>query len=440
MAANADHQLLYGLIALQVGLIDQAQLLAAFQAWARDKDRPLADHLADRGGLGADGRAAIEAMVALHVSKYGGDTEKSLASIPAGRSTRESLIRIGGPVIEATLTRLGSRSTDLDGLTDLTANYAVGTATSDGQRFRVLRPHAKGGLGAVFVALDSELNREVALKQILDNHADDPVSRQRFLIEAEITGGLEHPGIVPVYGLGTYAGGRPYYAMRFIRGESLKEAIRPLPRATESPKARPGRPLARAPQAPAAVHRRLQRDRVRPQPRGIAPRHQAGQHHRRQVRRDAGRRLGPGQAAGPGRAGLASGERTLVPSSASGSAETLPGSALGTPAYMSPEQAGGDLDRLGPRSRRLQPGRDALLPADRASRRSRAKTSDEVLRKVQRGEFVRPRQLDPSIDPALEAVCLKAMAHEPGGPLRLAPGAGRGRRAVDGRRGGLGPP
>src|SRR5262249_33973404 len=68
-------------------------------------------------------------------------------------------------------------------------------------------------------------HREVALKQILEKHADDPVSRQRFLMEAEITGGLEHPGIVPVYGLGTYADGRPFYAMRFIRGDSLKEAI-----------------------------------------------------------------------------------------------------------------------------------------------------------------------------------------------------------------------
>ena len=93
---------------------------------------------------------------------------------------------------------------------------------ADGQRFRVLRPHARGGLGAVFVALDTELNREVALKQILDQHADDPTSRQRFLLEAEVTGGLEHPGIVPVYGLGTYADGRPYYAMRFIRGDSSR--------------------------------------------------------------------------------------------------------------------------------------------------------------------------------------------------------------------------
>jgi hypothetical protein len=77
----------------------------------------------------------------------------------------------------------------------------------------------------VFVALDTALHREVALKQILEKHADAAVSRQRFLREAEVTGGLEHPGVVPVYGLGTDAGDRPYYALRFIKGDSLKDAI-----------------------------------------------------------------------------------------------------------------------------------------------------------------------------------------------------------------------
>jgi len=223
-------------------------------------------------------RAAVEALVARHLKRHGGDVEKSLAEVPAGKSTRESLARIGDPDFEGTLSRVAcSRSsTDDDDDADMTSSYAVGTATSDGQRFRVLRPHARGGLGAVFVALDSELNREVALKQILDHHADDPTSRQRFLLEAE----------------------------------------------------------------------------------------------------------------------------------------TLPGSALGTPAYMSPEQARGELDRLGPRSDVyslgstlycLLTGRPPLAGDD----------IGEVLRKVQRGEFVRPRQLDPSLDPSLESVCLKTMAMNP---------------------------
>ena len=301
----AHHDLLFGLLALQNGLIDQGQLVAAFQAWTRDKVRPLAEHLIARGDLDAEQRAGIEAMVALHLKKHGGDAERSLASIPAGRSTRESLARIGDPEIGASLGHVGSahRSTEDGDADDRTASFSVGSATSDGQRFRVLRPHAKGGLGAVFVALDGELHREVAIKQILDSHADDPVSRQRFLVEAEITGGLEHPGVVPVYGLGTYGDGRPYYAMRFIKGDSLKEAIERF-HADDDAEERPRPSLPGAAQATAAVHGRLQRDRLRPLARRLAQGHQARQRDRRQVRRDAGGRLGPGQGGWPGRPDL----------------------------------------------------------------------------------------------------------------------------------------
>src|SRR5262245_8817586 len=224
---DPSRDLLFGLLALQNGLIDQVQLVAAFQSWTRDKSRPLAVHLVGRGDLDAEQRAGVEAMVALHLKKHGGGAENSLAARPVGCATREKLAGLGDPQIDASLARVGSGSgsTETDDDLDRTASYAVGTATSDGQRFRVLRPHARGGLGAVFVAMDEELHREVALKQILSQHADDQASRQRFVLEAEITGGLEHPGIVPVYGLGTYADGRPFYAMRFIRGDSLKEAI-----------------------------------------------------------------------------------------------------------------------------------------------------------------------------------------------------------------------
>src|SRR5262249_12706324 len=113
-----------------------------------------------------------------------------------------------------------------------------------------------------------------------------------------------------------------------------------------------------------------------------------------------------------GRSDPTAGERTLLPSSASGSAETLPGSALGTPAYMSPEQASGDLDRLGQRSDVYSLG--ATLYCLLLGRPPvEGPDIGELLRRVQRGDFTRPRQLDPAMDPALEAICLKAMATKP---------------------------
>src|SRR5262249_26222414 len=102
----------------------------------------------------------------------------------------------------------------------------------------------------------------------------------------------------------------------------------------------------------------------------------------------------------------AMGERTLVPTSCS--SETLPGEALGTPAYMSPEQASGELDRLGPASDVYSLG--ATLHCLLTGKPPFEGDVGEVLRKVGQGEFPRPREVDPAIDPGLEAVCLKAMA------------------------------
>jgi hypothetical protein len=236
---SADRDLLLGLLAIQNGLISRDQLVSAFALWTSASKKPMADVLGEMGVLHPPQRALLDSLVEAHLKLHGGDAEKSLAALELNRSTRDSLAAAGGPEVEATLAHVVSPS-NRDADPDQLASYSVGAATSDGQRFRVLRPHARGGLGAVFVALDGELHREVALKQILDHHADDPASRQRFLVEAEITGGLEHPGIVPVYGLGTFGDGRPYYAMRFIRGDSLKEAIERF-HADASLKSDPGR-------------------------------------------------------------------------------------------------------------------------------------------------------------------------------------------------------
>src|SRR6185437_14168080 len=117
--------------------------------------------------------------------------------------------------------------------------WSLGSPTRMGKRFRIVRPHAQGGIGKVSVAFDAELQREVALKQIKPERADEADSRARFLLEAEVTGRLEHPGIVPVYGLGLDDDGRPFYAMRFVRGTSLEEAIHRFHRADEDPRRDP---------------------------------------------------------------------------------------------------------------------------------------------------------------------------------------------------------
>ena len=432
-AANRD--LLIGLLALQNGLVDQDVLILAFRAWTRDKSRPIAEILAAQGAIDADERALLEGLAAKHLNRHGGDPEKSLAALSTGRSIRASLAKIGDPDIDATLGHVGGGSgATEDDDAERTGTYAAGTAASDGQRFRVLRPHARGGLGAVFVALDAELNREVALKQILDHHADDPTSRTRFVLEAEITGGLEHPGIVPVYGLGNYGDGRPYYAMRFVRGDSLKEAIAAF-HADETLKNDPGRRSL-------ALRKLLRRfvDVCN----AIDYAHTRGVLHRdikpaNVIVGKHGETLvvdwGLAKAMGKAEPGPSSDERTLMPSSASGSAETLPGSAMGTPAYMSPEQAAGDLDRLGPRSDVYSLGA-TLYCLLTGKPPFEGDDLGAVLRARRQGDFPPPRTARPVDRPGAGGGLPEGDGIEAGGPLRDVPSAGRRRRAVGGRRAG----
>src|SRR5262249_13183785 len=107
----------------------------------------------------------------------------------------------------------------------LAALWRPGAAPAAEVRYREVCLHAKGGLGEVFVAHDEELHRQVAVKRLHRERAGDAASRRRFVQEAEITGRLEHPGVVPVYGLAA-ADGRPGYAMRFIQGETLHDALK----------------------------------------------------------------------------------------------------------------------------------------------------------------------------------------------------------------------
>ena len=169
---------------------------------------------------------------------------------------------------------------------------------------------------------------------------------------------------------------------------------------------------ARVPPTAGPVRRCLQRHRLRAQPWRATSRSEARQYHARQVRRDAGRGLGLAKVVSQRQPPSSSHESPLQPSSASGSAPTQMGMPLGTPGYMSPEQAAGRVDGAGPASDVY--GLGATLYALLTGRPPL--TGDDVgaiLRRVERGDFPRPRQVKPGTPRALEAVCLKAMATDP---------------------------
>ncbi len=227
--STAERNLLLGMIALQMELVSQDALIRAFQAWTLAKTRPLEDLLIEQGAIKAEGREFLVAISAKFLALHQEDLEQSLASLSSALSLREKLAEISDSDLEKTLqsldvkrqaTKAHERSIELN-LDPTSLHQPRGNS----DRFRILRPHAKGGLGEVSIAEDLELNREVALKQIQNRFDIDRESRERFMSEAEITGQLEHPGIVPVYSLGTTHNGQPFYAMRFIRGESLRQAI-----------------------------------------------------------------------------------------------------------------------------------------------------------------------------------------------------------------------
>lgn len=293
-----------------------------------------------------------------------------------------------------------------------TQQAAAGTATSSGRRFTILRPLAKGGLGQVSVALDEELHREVAFKEIQDQFADDEVSRARFVLEAEITGGLEHPSIVPIYGLGQHPDGRPFYVMRFVRGESLHDAIRHFHDA--------GRASADPGQRTLLLHKMLARfvDACN----AVEYAHSRGVIHRDLKPENI--MLGKFGETFVVDWGLAKtvqsretcpsdSEPALVLACADASAPTQMGRVVGTLAYMSPEQAEGRLDLLGPASDVYSLG--ATLYCLLAGRPP-FNDGDvwTTIDKVTKGKFPLPREINKAVPPELEAICLKAMAARSG--------------------------
>jgi serine/threonine protein kinase len=408
-SAHSDRNLLVGVLALQIDLISQTQLIAALQAWMLQKHELLEKVMQDQGMIGDSQRRFLADIAQRHLELHNNQIQESLASLSTIGSAKEALLALDQE-FEQTLSHASELRQQLTAQPQSPETTFYLSTPSDGAnaqtRFRILRPHAKGGLGIVSIAEDTELHREVAVKQLQD-HVRDETSRARFLQEAEITGRLEHPGIVPVYSLGSTTDGEPFYVMRFIRGNSLRDAIQSLHD-------------RRPPQGNANEYRLSLRklvQRLIDVCNAIEYAHSRGVLHR--DIKPGNIMLGRygetlvvdwGLAKPMGfRAGESTDEGTVIPSSGDGSHNTHMGTLVGTLAYMSPEQAAGALSTLGPHSDVYCLGATLYSILTGRPPIPKGETS-EMRTAIQQGRITPIRQINPMVDPALEAICRKAMA------------------------------
>ena len=202
-----------------------------------------------------------------------------------------------------------------------------------GTRYEVEERIARGGMGTVYRVRDKDLGRHVALK-VLSTPAATSKDSTRMLKEARILAGLEHSGIVPIHDVGELPDGRVYYAMKLVRGQRLDEHVTP---ATSIPEllrifGRICEAVSFA-HASGVIHRDLKPANIMVGPFGEVLVMDWGVAKLRSEPNETD----PGTVVGPGVAVRIA-------------ADTLPGTVLGTPGYMAPEQAAGDVDQVDERS------------------------------------------------------------------------------------------
>ena len=233
---NAEHNLIFAGLGLQLGIIAKDKVIRAFTEWLFDKTRPLGEILVHQKAITPEQRKTLESAVTAHIQQEGGE-QKALASLNHVKDLESDLDHLAdndlnqsldGAVTQRKLMGMDvlfsqshdseSSSTNIKG----TFSSPEGKQTDRFERQQFLD---SGNLGEVFFAKDTELNRTVVAKYIRPEMSGNNLKQALFHLEGEVTGSLEHPSVVPVYGLGKDTKGRLYYAMRYIRGKKLSRVI-----------------------------------------------------------------------------------------------------------------------------------------------------------------------------------------------------------------------
>jgi tetratricopeptide (TPR) repeat protein/tRNA A-37 threonylcarbamoyl transferase component Bud32 len=282
-----------------------------------------------------------------------------------------------------------------------TTGYERALPRSKSGRYVVRKFHARGGMGEVWLADDEHIGRPVALKRLRLERFDQ---KERFLIEAQVTGQLEHPGIVPVHDVGTDEGDQPFYIMSFVGGRTLKDVIAdyhapggagPEPRQVQRLRLLDAfvqicQTIGYA-HSRGVIHRDLKPDNVMLGPYGET------------VVLDWGLAKVKGTPEQPAPANYV--HLTYGASSTA----THYGTVIGAPPYMAPEEAEGKATEADERTDvYLLGGTLYTILTGHTPRKGRSR--EEMVELARTVPPVPPRQLKPEVPRELEAICLRAMA------------------------------
>lgn len=394
---NSNHDLLFGAIARQAGLITAVQFTEACRIWSSDKSKSLQTICRDKSWLQPEDEAHLQYLVERRLAMCNGDIRASLAGCSA--EVQSVFVAICD---EAT------RNSILQTVDQPIGHLRGGTIAKAGRRYTLGKLHAAGGIGEIWKARDADLNREVAIKRLQLEKSNSNVHKVRFLREARITGQLDHPGVVPIYELCLdEENGQPYYSMRFLSGTTLTEAVA---------KYHVGRRLSGGDSqtflellsafcivcstvayahSKGIVHRDLKCENV--------------------ILGDYGEVVvidwGLAKEVGSYDSQLAESDQSAELAN-SDPAATLEGHILGTPAYMAPEQAAGRLDMIGPATDIY--GLCAIFYEILSGQPPfRGSSVLDILAKVQHERPARPSDIVPGVPVALEEICLKGLAKDP---------------------------
>ena len=394
-------------MAVQQGVLEHAVLLSALRDWMKDEQQSLIDVLLAQPNL-----ADKEALASFFASS----PDLKSRSRPM---SDEELAKVQQLLLEAN----DDQGEDLDSTTTSTQQFDSETWTKErasqgeANRFQIIKQHAKGGLGVIYEAKDLQLHRTVALKQIQGSGTGSSVVQEKFYLEAEVTGQLEHPGIVPVYALGIDDRKQPFYAMRFIRGEDLRTHINHLHEASPS----------KLVELDGLALRQLLR-RFLDVCNAMEYAHERGVLHR--DLKPANIMLGShgetlvvdwglakvlktsDSEPEPSREVLKSKTPGLVKLSGSGG-QTVDGSFGGTLAYAPPEQLAGKLEQLCPQSDVYSLGAILYqLLTGVPPITEKVNSIADLIVIIQNDRITRPTSIKSGVPKPLEAICRKAMAAE----------------------------